>query len=125
MTTSPYVRRLQPRQSRRLGLLLLGALVMLFLLVPTLVRLLAEWPWFASIGYERVFATELFAKALLGLGVGVIAFGFLYGNLWFAQRGLVPDPVVIPFGDRGATFDITRLLRQVALPIGILLALIF
>ena len=47
---------------------------MVVLVLPTLVRLAAEWPWFSALGYERVFATRLVAGALLGLAVGGAAF---------------------------------------------------
>src|SRR5207249_3797856 len=89
MTAPPQRLRLPLRRRRRLGL---GALVVLFgliLLVPALVQLAAEWPWFSALGYGRVFTTRLVAQAVLGLGVGAVAWAFLYANLWVAQRGLV------------------------------------
>jgi uncharacterized membrane protein (UPF0182 family) len=125
MTAAPRVRLLRPQRYRRYSIALLGALGLLLLFVPTVLRLLAEWPWFASLGYGRVFATELIAKVLLGVTAAVIAFAFLYGNIRFALRGLVPDPLVIPLGEGGTTIDLTRLFRQVALPASAVVALIF
>jgi len=99
--------------------------VLLLLLLPSLVTLSAEWPWFQALGYERVLATRLVAKGLLGVGAGVVAFAFLYANLRFAQRGAVPEPVVLRFNPRAAALDVTRLLRQLALPMALGVALLF
>jgi len=99
--------------------------ILLLLLLPSLVTLAAEWPWFAALGYERVFATRLVAKAILGLGAGVVAFAFLYGNLRFAQRGVVPEPLVLRFSEGAAALDLTRLLRRLALPAALGVALLF
>jgi uncharacterized membrane protein (UPF0182 family) len=95
------------------------------LLLPSLVTFGAEWPWFQALGYERVFATRLLAKALLGVGAGVAAFAFLYANLRFAQRGAVPEPVVLRFSERTGGLDVTRLLRRLALPTALGVALLF
>ena len=101
MTAPPQRLRLPLRRRRRLGL---GALVVLFgliLLLPALVQLAAEWPWFSALGYGRVFTTRLVAQAVLGLGVGAVAWAFLYANLWVAQRGLVPNPLIVQFNEIG------------------------
>src|SRR5437899_5061260 len=117
MTAQPTAFRLQPPRARRSRLLVWALVaVLLLLLLPSLVTLAAEWPWFQALGYERVFATRLVAKALLGVGAGVVAFVFLYANLRFAQRGVVPEPVVLRFNERTAGLDVTRLLRRLALP---------
>jgi uncharacterized membrane protein (UPF0182 family) len=88
--------RLPTRRRRgNLGLGVLVGLAILVLVLPTLIRLAAEWPWFSSLGYGRVFTTRLVAGGLLGLVVGGVAFAFLYANLRFAQRGVVPNPLII------------------------------
>src|SRR2546422_2657202 len=91
-----------PRPRRRRLLVLVFVAVLLLLLLPSLVTLGAEWPWFQALGYERVFATRLLAKALLGVGAGVVAFAFLYTNLRFAQRCAVPNPVVLRLNEGAA-----------------------
>src|SRR5712664_3483832 len=117
MTAHPTALRVRPPPPRRRRLLVLVFVaVLLLLLLPSLVTLGAEWPWFQALGYDRVFATRLVAKALLGIGAGVVAFAFLYANLRFAQRGAVPEPVVLRFSERVAGLDVTRLLRRLALP---------
>ena len=62
---------------------------------------------------------------LLGLGTGVLAFAFFYANLLFAQRGLVPDPVVVNINMKVPKVDITRLLKLLALPVSAFLAVLF
>src|SRR5712691_1492032 len=126
MTAHPTALRLKPTRPRRRRLLVLVFVaVLLLLLLPSLVTLGAEWPWFQALGYERVFATRLVAKAFLGVGAGVVAFAFLYANLRFAQRGAVPEPVVLRFSERAAGLDVTRLLRRLALPMALGVALLF
>src|SRR5439155_200010 len=118
------VARLPPRRRRRLGLVVLVLLFALFLLLSNLVPLAAEWLWFQALGYERVFTTRLVAEAVLGVAVGGLVFAFLYANLRIAQRGLVPNPLVVQVSGAAAV-DVTRLLRRLALPTALGLALLF
>src|SRR5438034_103246 len=125
MTAPLSVARLPPRRRRRLGLVVLVVLFALLLLLFNLVPLAAEWLWFQALGYERVFTTRLVAEAVLGVGVGGLVFAFLYVNLRIAQRGLVPNPLVVQFSSGAAAVDVTRLLRRLALPTALGLALLF
>src|SRR2546430_1164684 len=125
MTAPLSVARLPPRRRRRLGLVVLVVLFALVLLLSNLVPLAAEWLWFQALGYERVFTTRLVAEALLGVGVGGLVFAFLYVNLRIAQRGLVPNPLVVQFSSGATAVDVTRLLRRLALPTALGLALLF
>src|SRR5881394_1491209 len=125
MTTPLSVARLPPRRRRRLGLVVLVVLFALLLLLSNLVPLAAEWLWFQALGYERVFTTRLVAEAVLGVGVGGLVFAFLYVNLRIAQRGLVPNPLVVQISSGAAAVDVTRLLRRLALPTALGLALLF
>src|SRR6266550_3193723 len=109
MTAPLSVARLPPRRRRRLGLLVLVVLLALLLLLFNLVPLAAEWLWFQALGYERVFTTRLVAEAVLGVGV----------------RGLVPNPLVVQFSSGATAVDVTRLLRRLALPTALGLALLF
>src|SRR6266566_2414112 len=125
MTAPLSVARLPPRRRRRLGLVVLVVLFALVLLLSNLVPLAAEWLWFQALGYERVFTTRLVAEAVLGVGVGGLVFAFLYVNLRIAQRGLVPNPLVVQYSSGATAVDVTRLLRRLALPTAIGLALLF
>src|SRR2546427_8582683 len=125
MTAPLSVARLPPRRRRRLGLIVLVVLFALLLLLFNLVPLAAEWLWFQALGYERVFTTRLVAEAGLGVGGGGLVFAFLYVNLRIAQRGLVPNPLVVQISSGAAAVDVTRLLRRLALPTALGLALLF
>jgi uncharacterized protein len=125
MTAPLSVARLPPRRRRRLGLVVLVFLFALFLFFSNLVPLAAEWLWFQALGYERVFTTRLVAEAVLGVGVGGLVFAFVHVNLRMAQRGLVPNPLVVQFSSGAAAVDVTRLLRRLALPTALGLALLF
>src|SRR5262245_53344725 len=94
----------------------LGAIVLLVVGLPVLVRLSVDWLWFQSVGFQSVFLKAIALKLELGIGVGLFAFGFLYANLAFAQRGLVPLPVLVSVRGEAARVDVTRLLRRLALP---------
>ncbi len=121
--TSSRTLRLPGRRRGRLALWLLVGLSVLFFLISPLIRLLAEWPWFSALGYERVFATRLIASLLLGIVAGGAAFALLYANLRFAQRGIVPNPVVMQMNAQTPAVDVTRLVRRLALPAALVLAL--
>src|SRR5438876_1051072 len=125
MTAPLSVARLPPRRRRRLRLVVLVLLFALFLFLSNLVQLAAEWFWFQALGYERVFTTQLVAEALLGVGVGGLVFAFLYVNLRIAQRGFVPNPLVVQFSSGAPAVDVTRLVRRLALPTALVLALLF
>ncbi len=96
---------------------------MLVFFISPVIGLLAEWPWFSALGYERVFGTRLIASLLLGVLTGGLACAFLYANLRFAQRGIVPNPVVMQMNAQTPAVDVTRLVRRLALPAALALAL--
>jgi uncharacterized protein len=125
MTASPTRLRLPARRPNRLGLVVLVLLFVLLLVLPALIQLAAEWPWFGALGYQRVFATRLVAQLLLGGVTGGVAFAFLYANLRVAQRGLTPNPLVLVFSAGAPPVDVTQLLRRLALPAAFGLALLF
>src|SRR6266850_4266288 len=110
---------------RRLVVWLLVGLGVLIVFISPLIGLLAERPWFSALGYERVFATRLVASFTLGLLAGGVAFAFLYANLRFAQRGIVPNPVVMQASAQRPAVDVTRLVRRLALPTALVFALFF
>jgi hypothetical protein len=125
MAAPPTRLRLPARQPNRLGLGVLGLLFVLVLVLPALIQLAAEWPWFGALGYQRVFAIRLVTQVLLGGVIGGMAFGFLFANLRVAQRGVVPNPLVLAFSAEAPPLDVTRLLRRLALPVALGLGLLF
>jgi uncharacterized protein len=109
-----------PRTRRRVSpALLFGAFAVVFFFFPTLIGLLTDWWWFQEIGYQIVFTRELTTRLLLFLAAGGLTFGLLYLNLRLAQRGLVPDPVVLRFGPTAPRFDITAALTRLSLPVSL------
>ena len=119
----PELRLPVRRGRRRVVLWLVVGLGLLIFFISPLVGLLAEWPWFSALGYQRVFATRLVASFTLGVLAGGVAFAFLYANLRFAQRGIVPNPVVMPASAQTPAVDVTRLVRRLALPAALVFAL--
>src|SRR6266702_3434007 len=113
------------RGRRRVAVWLLVGLGLLIFFISPLVGLLAEWPWFSALGYERVFATRLVASFTLGVLAGGVAFAFLYANLRFAQRAIAPNPVVMPASAQTPAVDVTRLVRRLALPSALAFGLFF
>ena len=96
----------------------------LFIGLPALVRLMVDWYWFSEIEYQSVFLTELWTKVVLGVGVGVLSFAFFYFNLRFAQRGMVPDPMVLSLSPDAPKVDVTGALSKLVLPIAAVLGLL-
>jgi uncharacterized protein len=113
MSARPRVLRPRPRRPRRTGLIV--ALFALVVLLPVLLRFAAEWLWFQALGYERVFATQLVVRALLGVGVGAAAFMFLHGNVRIALRGAFLNPRLAQITPAGPV-DLMRLVGRVTVP---------
>ena len=104
---------------RRLTLILLSAAFAALFLFPSFTALLTDWWWFGEIGYRIVFTRELTTRVLLFLAAGGLAFGVLYLNLRAAQRGLVPNPVVLQLGPEAQPVDISAALRRLSLPLSL------
>jgi uncharacterized membrane protein (UPF0182 family) len=104
-------------------LLLLAVFAVLFVL-PAFFGLVTDWWWFREIGYEIVFTRELTTRVLLFLAAGGLTGGVLYLNLRAAQRGLVPDPVVLRLSPTAPRLDLTAALRRLSLPVSMVLGLL-
>jgi len=103
------------------GLALLFAAFMLF---PALSRFLTEWWWFQEIGYQVVFTRQLVTRAVLFLVTGALTTVVLYLNLRTAQRGLVPNPIVLRVDDSVPDVNVPAVLRKLSLPVALLLGLL-
>jgi uncharacterized membrane protein (UPF0182 family) len=112
------------RRGPTLAILLIAAFFIAVTGLPSIIRLAADWYWFDALGFQTVFLTSLGTKLVLGTTVGLIAFAFFFLNLRVAQRGLVPDPLVVRLSDRQPGLDLTQLLRRLAWPIALVLALL-
>ncbi|MGH7545528.1 MAG: UPF0182 family protein, partial [Gemmatimonadota bacterium] len=65
-------------------LVLLAALFLALMVLPNAIRLVTDWYWFQELGFERIFLTHVGAQLLVGVAVGLLAFGFLYVNYGIA-----------------------------------------
>jgi uncharacterized membrane protein (UPF0182 family) len=119
MTPPPQPIRPVSPQVRRTVLFVLFFVVIF--LVPTLIRLLAEWPWFQGLGFARVFVTRLTAGAVLGVSVAVVAFAVLYTNLKLALRGVELTPRLVQITPTGPV-ELMRLVRRLLRPAALLVA---
>ncbi|MGZ8392573.1 MAG: UPF0182 family protein, partial [Gemmatimonadales bacterium] len=109
---------------RRLVLILSVAAFLGLFFLPGFIGLVTDWWWFQEIGYQIVFTRELVTRVLLFLVVGGLTTGLLYLNLRIAQRGLIPNPVVLRFIQSAPRVDITRPLRRLSLPVSLALGLL-
>ncbi|HWN17766.1 MAG TPA: UPF0182 family protein, partial [Gemmatimonadales bacterium] len=109
---------------RRLVLILAIAAFLGLFFFPSFISLLTDWWWFQEIGYQSVFTREIVTRVLLFLVVGGLTFGLLYLNLRIAQRGLVPNPVVLRFIQSAPRVDITRPLRRLSFPVSLVLGVL-
>jgi uncharacterized membrane protein (UPF0182 family) len=77
----------QPRGRPAAIIFGVAAIIVLFILLPTIASRLADWLWYREIGFERVFFTKIIAQWTLGIASAIIAFAFLYVNARIAMRG--------------------------------------
>jgi hypothetical protein len=109
---------------RRLVPILLIAALLAFFFLPGFVGYLTDWWWFQEIGYQIVFTRTLITQLLLFLALGGIFAGTLYLNLSWAQRDLVPSPIVLRIGQSLPRVNITGALRHLSLPVSLMLGLL-
>ena len=110
-------------RSRFPRILLLLAIPIALFMLPTLSGLLTDWWWFQEVGHEVVFTKTLVTKVALFFAAGLIAALVFGGNLAFAQRGALPEPVLVKIGDATQSVDLTSVLRRFTRPITIVLSL--
>ena len=109
---------------RRLTPILFLAVFLGLFVLPSFYGWITDWWWFREIGYEVVFTRELSTRVLLFLVGGGLTAGVLYLNLRAAQRGLVPDPVMLRIGPTVPRLDVTAALRRLSLPVSLVLGLL-
>jgi uncharacterized membrane protein (UPF0182 family) len=96
------------------------AVLALILVVPGLFGVLTDWWWFREIGYQVVFTKRLTTEGWLFLVGAAVTFVVLWVNLRVAQRGLVPNPVVILGGQGAPQLDLTRAITRLTLPVALI-----
>ncbi|MHB1327157.1 MAG: UPF0182 family membrane protein [Gemmatimonadales bacterium] len=113
-----------PSVRRRFAFLAVIIVLILGVSIPGLSSFLVDWWWFREIGFEVVFTRQLVTKLSLFLAVGTITFGLVYLNLRIAQRGIVPDPVLLQFQPASRRVDLTGALRRISFPAALALGLL-
>jgi uncharacterized membrane protein (UPF0182 family) len=109
---------------RRIVLVLVLVAVAALILFPGFSALLTDWWWFREIGYGVIFTRELTTRLLLFLAAGGVTTGVIYLNLRTAQRGLVPNPIVLAFGRGSPRLEVTSALSRLSLPVALVLGLL-
>ena len=108
---------------RRNRLIVPAVLILLLVLLPTLVRLYADFLWFEEVGFTRVLLTELAMRAALFAAVALLAFGFLQANNRIAQRRQAFRPILLQ-GLQGPPRDVTELVWRASNPIILIVAVL-
>jgi uncharacterized protein len=128
------VKRLLPPSARfpRRYLPIPIALILLWLAIEIGARVGGEILWFEEVGYLPMYLLRLSAQGGLGVGVFVVAIGYLWGNLVLAQRLKSPhllglEPLPATFVRRQTDFSPQRIPTSLnlrwLLPIAISLSL--
>lgn len=68
--------------------IIIAVALVILAVISAVSRLYVDWLWFSSLDFDGVFKTTLFTKWGLGIGVFLIAFIFIFGNLWLTRRYL-------------------------------------
>jgi len=93
------------------------------------VEMYFDYLWFSELGKTVVFTTALYAKSILGSGILLISFLFVYLNLYFANRGpgLIQIGIPTPTGQITAytveAETVRRMAGLLAAAVGIILGL--
>ncbi len=104
--------------SRYIGPVSIAIVALLIIFGGALVALYTDWLWFLDLGYQKVFSTILLTQIKIGVLFGLLFFGIIYSNLWYARRIAPPSP---PLGMEQQLLQ--RLGRLARRGIGILLFL--
>ena len=128
--TTPIGRRRSPStrhsagRPRRVGFVVLGALLLVILVLPGIAGFATDWLWFREVQFEAVFLTSLRWRVALFVAGAIVAFGILYGNIWWARRGAAGFPALFVDRGGGIQFDVARALPRTLLLSALLVALV-
>ena len=74
------------RRESRIQLAIVGLVVAIGFVWPSIAGYYTDWLWFGETGYQQVFLTSLLTRLGLGAAVGLAAFGLLFVNFRIALR---------------------------------------
>ena len=110
--------------SRSIAVLVPTIIFVVLFVLPGAVGVWTDWLWFREIGYERVFLTERLWRVTVGVGAGLVGAAVMYATLYFAQRGVVPDPVMVRLNPQAPRVDVTGIARRFTLPVALIIGLL-
>jgi len=106
----------------------IGAVLLVFVLVPAVATRYTDWLWYRDVGFERVFLTMVAAQWTLGLVAGVVGFAALYANARIAMRGVATRNLHIrdasDWAQAGPKVLVERIASWLVLPASLLIALV-
>ncbi len=102
--------------------MVLAVIALVFFFFPAISRLITDWWWYRESGFQSVFLRPILYRAVLFVVGSRVSFALLYGNLRAAQRGLVPNPIVLTLGQGLPSFNVITALRRLTLPATIVFA---
>ena len=104
------------RRSRAPLTVAIAIAVILFIVIPAAGGFFADLWWFRELNYQVVFIKNLTTRALLFLAAGGVASAVLFLNLKLAQRGVVPEPVLVKMGEAVEPVDIAGMAQRLRKP---------
>jgi uncharacterized membrane protein (UPF0182 family) len=110
---------------RRVLLTIAALAFLIFVGLPWLTSVAADWLWYQEIGYEVVFLRQIVTRLLLFIGVGLFTYLFIRLNLSLAQRGPVLQPVVLVSEAGGPPLDLVQLAGRILRPVTLVFAFLF
>lgn len=113
------------RASRTPLTIAIAIVVLIFIVIPAAGGFFADLWWFREIGYEVVFVRNLVTRLLLFLIAGVVASAVLFLNLKIAQRGVVPEPMLVKMGEAVEPVDIAGAAQRLRKPVSIFFGVFF
>lgn len=113
------------RRSRAPLAIAIAIAVVLFIVIPSGSALLTDLWWFREVGYEVVLLRNLGTRFALFVVAAALASGTLLVNLRLAQRGVVPEPVLLQMGETVRPVDVSGATQRLRLPIAVLFGIFF
>jgi uncharacterized protein len=113
-----------PPSIKRVLLGLVAAAFLVMVVLPWLASFVTDWLWFSEIGFQSVFIRSLVWRLVLFAVGGVVAFGYLYGNVRIARGAGRAFPVLYVNRGDGVNIDVSRLFTKLFLPAAVVISFI-
>lgn len=109
-------------RSRRIwtAIFIAAAILIFFIVLPSIIYLYTEWLWFGEVGYTQVFWKILLTRLLMGLATGGFFFLVAYGNI-IAARRMAPRYQFGPGAEVIERVPVPDKVVRVLIPLGLLL----